>query len=71
VWCDAVLKCGVMTMKTMPYMFIALLKAVAVETSTRISISFCTGGAQYKGTSLIRNTPLLEPYSRTLPRVLW
>ena len=22
-------------------------------------------------TSLIRNTPLLEPYSRTMPRVLW
>ena len=25
----------------------------------------------YRGTSLIRNTPLLEPYSRTIPRVLW
>jgi len=23
------------------------------------------------GTSLIRNTPLLGPYSRTIPRVLW
>ena len=25
----------------------------------------------YRGTSLIRNTPLLGPYSRTIPRVLW
>ena len=25
----------------------------------------------YRGTSLIRNTPLLGPYSRTVPRVLW
>ena len=24
-----------------------------------------------RGTSLIRNTPLLGPYSRTMPRVLW
>ena len=24
-----------------------------------------------RGTSLIRNTPLLGPYSRTIPRVLW
>jgi hypothetical protein len=26
---------------------------------------------RYRGTSLIRNTPLLGPYSRTLPRVIW
>jgi len=25
----------------------------------------------YRGTSLIRKTPLLGPYSRTMPRVLW
>jgi hypothetical protein len=25
----------------------------------------------YRGTSLIRNSPLLEPYSRTVSRVLW
>jgi len=25
----------------------------------------------YRGTSLIRNTPLLGPYSRTIPRVVW
>ena len=25
----------------------------------------------YSGTSLMRNTPLLGPYSRTTPRVLW
>ena len=25
----------------------------------------------YRGTSLIRNTPLLGPYSRTIPRVIW
>jgi len=25
----------------------------------------------YRGISLIRNTPLLGPYSRTIPRVLW
>ena len=24
----------------------------------------------YRGTSLIRNTPLLGPYSKTIPRVL-
>jgi len=28
-------------------------------------------GPPYRGTSLIRNTPLLEPYSRTIPRVIW
>ena len=25
----------------------------------------------YRGTSLIRITPLIGPYSRTIPRVLW
>ena len=25
----------------------------------------------YKSTSLIRNTPLLGPYRRTIPRVIW
>ena len=25
----------------------------------------------YRGTSLIRNTPRVGPYNRTLPRVLW
>ena len=25
----------------------------------------------YRGTSLIRNTPLLGPYSRNMPRALW
>ena len=25
----------------------------------------------YRGTSLIRNNPLMRPYSRTMPRVLW
>ena len=25
----------------------------------------------YRGTSLIRSTPLLGPYSRTIPEVLW
>ena len=25
----------------------------------------------YRGASLIRNPPLLGPYSRTIPRVLW
>ena len=25
----------------------------------------------YRGTSLIRNRPLLGPYSRTIPRVIW
>ena len=29
------------------------------------------GSGGYRGTSLIRNTPLLRPYSRTIPRVLW
>ena len=27
--------------------------------------------SEYRGTSLIRNTHLLGPYSRTIPRVLW
>ena len=26
---------------------------------------------KYRGTSLIRNAPLLRPYSSTIPRVLW
>ena len=33
-------------------------------------ISFL-GPTDHSGTSLIRNTPLLGPYSRTIPRVLW
>jgi len=28
-------------------------------------------GPLYRGTSLIRKTPLLGPYRRTIPRVLW
>jgi len=28
-------------------------------------------GKPYRGTSLIRNTPLLGPYSRTIPKVIW
>ena len=27
--------------------------------------------ARYRGTSLIRNSPLLGPYSRNIPRVIW
>ena len=26
---------------------------------------------EYRGTSLIRNNPLVGPYSRTMPRALW
>jgi len=29
------------------------------------------GGGGYRVTSLITSTPLLVPYSRTIPRVLW
>ena len=29
------------------------------------------GICDYRGTSLIRNTPLIGPYRRTIPRVLW
>jgi len=29
------------------------------------------GELRYRGTPLIRNTPLLGPYRRTIPRVLW
>ena len=29
------------------------------------------GAVHYRGTTLIRNPPLLGPYSRTIPRVLW
>ena len=29
------------------------------------------GSRVHRGTLLIRNTPLLRPYSRTIPRVLW
>ena len=28
-------------------------------------------GGDYRGTSLIGNIPLVGPYSRTIPRVLW
>ena len=30
-----------------------------------------TGGAAYRGTSLIRNNPSLGPYSGLMPRALW
>ena len=30
----------------------------------------CQDHSIYRGTSLIRNTPLLGPYSRTIPRVI-
>ena len=39
MWCDVVLECGVMTIKTMPYMCVASLKVVAAESSTQISLS--------------------------------
>ena len=39
--------------------------AESIVKSTRLSVWV------YRGTSLIRNTPLLGPYGRTLPRVLW
>ena len=29
------------------------------------------GGGAYRGTLLMRNTPILGPYSRAIPRVLW
>jgi len=28
-------------------------------------------GVRYRGTSRIRNTPLLGPYSRSIPKVMW
>ena len=31
----------------------------------------CLGSRVYRGTSLISNTPLLRPYRRTIPRVIW
>ena len=31
----------------------------------------CVTKYWYRGTSLIRNTPLLGPYRRSIPRVLW
>ena len=34
-------------------------------------ISTATLDLAYKGTSLKRNTPLLEPYSRSIPWVIW
>ena len=37
----------------------------AAQILSRCCIAF------YRGTSLIRNTPLLGPYSRTIPGVLW
>ena len=30
-----------------------------------------SGRIVYRGTQLIRNTPLLGPYSRHMPRALW
>ena len=38
------------------------------------TVSICWQGYAldtYRGTSLIRNSPLLGPYSRTKPRALW
>ena len=38
-----------------------------------IGVSLDRGGvkSQYRGTSLIRNNPLLGPYSRTMFRAIW
>ena len=36
------------------------------ELLTRIQVE-----EAYRGTSPVRNTPLLGPYSKTIPRVLW
>jgi hypothetical protein len=41
------------------------------QTSTRTERSRPRNISRYRGTSLIRNTPLLGPYSSTLPRNLW
>jgi hypothetical protein len=45
-----------------------------LKSVTTPSVSHGRGGGiarGYRGTSLIRNTPLLEFYCRTEPRVLW
>jgi hypothetical protein len=50
------------------------MKSGEYERKFSTCLGFVTSGfgfRGYTGTSLIRNTPLLGPYSRTLPRVLW
>ena len=39
--------------------------------STSTSLRASAAPHLYRGTSLIRNTPLLGPHSRTIPRALW
>ena len=45
----------------------------ATKIDEPISEARCEGGrsASYRGTPLLRNTPLSGPYSRSLPRVIW
>ena len=38
---------------------------------TQVFLAPSLPGIPYRGTSLISDTPLLGPYRRTLPRVLW
>jgi len=39
--------------------------------SDRQLFSLTVRTVYYRGASLIRNTPLIGPYSRTIPRVIW
>ena len=50
------------------------LDASQTPTGHTMNAPRLSGPAQHRGnggTSIIRNTPLLGPYSRTMPRVLW
>ena len=60
----------------LPYALCCLLCPVSAALASMACLATSPGTPlfakdDYRGTSLIRNTPLLRPYSTTVPRVLW
>ena len=49
--------------------FLKVMSLIAVMFN--IQLTFAGSRLVYRGTSLSRNSPPIEPYSRTVPRALW
>ena len=52
------------------YAYIYISTYMYVKTRSKVSAA-PPRRSSIRGSSLIRNTPLLGPYSRTIPRVIW
>ena len=44
---------------------------LCIDRGANRKVVLACGDELYRGIALIRNTPLLGPYGRTIPRVIW